>query len=135
VSELQPHGVDAAGKSEESLRWIASIHLSRTRLFPRGSPDSPLGEVPRQSSWRFHIAVGAVSADRDMEANNRGGGVRALVRASVVVGTVLASTFSCLALPPHGVGAVSCLPRWPSAATMESSVSCCLRDVIAVCTL
>jgi len=66
VGELQPHGVDAADKSEESLRWIASIHSRRTLWFPLGSSDSPLVEV---------------SADRDMESNNRGDGVRVFVSA------------------------------------------------------
>jgi hypothetical protein len=140
VGELQPYGVEAADKSDEPLRWITSIHLSRTLLFPRGSSGSLLGEV---------------SADRDMEANNRGGGVRALVRAGVAGGAVgeggaggtggavLASKFSCIALPPRGVRlasgplcAVSCSPRWPGVPRWQGAGadgSCCESwDVVAL---
>ena len=145
VGELQPYSVDAADKSDESLRWIASIHLSRTLLFPRGSSGSLLGKV---------------SADRDMEANNRGGGVRALVRAGGAGGAVgaggagglggaaLASTFSSNALPPCGVPLASgplCAvtahkasfsPRWPGVPRWQGAGadwSCCNSwDVLAL---
>ncbi len=117
VGELQPHGVDAADKSEELLRWIASIHSRRTLWFPLGSSDSPLVEV---------------SADRDMESNNRGDGVRVFVSAGGahrvdgaggeggVGGSGRASTFSCLALPPRGGVRCASVPMFN---TVSSAIS------------
>jgi hypothetical protein len=53
------------------------------------------------SAWCLVLRhLGEVSADRDMEANNRGGGVRARARAAWAA--CPGFTFSRLALPPRG---------------------------------
>ncbi len=72
---------------------------------PRPAPQSRTTRCSRGSVQGLVQGLGEVSADRDIELNNRGGGARALVRAARAAGgaggaggAVLASTFSmCIA--------------------------------------